>query len=483
MMALRAWARLLARQSGRTANLALLDEILAALPEGKRGFLAQTSQLRAGVHEIVTLQRRFDALGRPYLREPYAKLLHKEIENFRHRIGGLHAPLATEFRAAADQWLKIAARQLREAQAVVEREPVPQVFRAGDPVDREREAFVPRDSVIAKLERQVLLSAGCPGVVLYGRRRVGKSTVLRNLYGFLPSTVQIVNVSMQNPEVFTSVNVLAEHLVHQVSTVLAHESPPSTASKSLRDLFGFLSACNQSLETRDRRLLISVDEYENIDQKIREEVFSIDLLSTLRESIQSHRRITWVFAGSHEIAELVHAPWTSYLVSARTIEVPLFSEQETRLLCTDPFRHSSLWHEDDPTRPPRFEARFWGERGIERIHAEAGGRPHLVQLIAETIVDLLNDEGGAQVTSPLMERALDEAIVSGHNVLYELLHGESTLPGEWEYLYRFRNRETQSTPDDESIARSLRRRLVIKEEAGQWRLSVPLMSRWLCKRG
>ena len=35
MMALRAKVRLLARQAGKTANLAILDEILASLPEGK----------------------------------------------------------------------------------------------------------------------------------------------------------------------------------------------------------------------------------------------------------------------------------------------------------------------------------------------------------------------------------------------------------------------------------------------------------------
>jgi hypothetical protein len=127
--------------------------------------------------------------------------------------------------------------------------------------------------------------------------------------------------------------------------------------------------------------------------------------------------------------------------------------------------------------------RLLGGRGIERIHAEAGGWPHLVQLIAETIVDLLNDEGGLQVTSLVLERALDRAIVSGHNVLYELVRRESTLPGEWEYLSKFRDCETQPRPDEEPIAQSLRRRLLVKEEAGQWRLSVPLMSRWLRKRG
>jgi hypothetical protein len=69
----------------------------------------------------------------------------------------------------------------------------------------------------------------------------------------------------------------------------------------------------------------------------------------------------------------------------------------------------------DRTEPsgshPRFEGAFWGNGGIERIHAEAGDWPHQVQLVAEIVVDLLNDEGGNQLTSPLLERALDLVIV------------------------------------------------------------------------
>jgi hypothetical protein len=288
---------------------------------------------------------------------------------------------------------------------------------------------------------------------------------------------------MQNPEASTSLNFLVEHLVREVSTVFG-EKPPSRTPKDLKDLFGFLSDCNQILETNNRRLVISVDEYENIDQKIGQGVFREELLATLRESIQSHRRITWILAGSHEITELVNAAWTSYLVSARTVEVPLFSDKETRLLLTEPLKYSSLWRDDNPSRPrPSFGSGFWGNGGIERIHAEAGGWPHLVQLIAETVVDLLNDEAGSQVTSPLLERALDRAILSGHNVLYELLRRESTLPGEWEYLSKFRIRDTHPLPDNESIVLSRRRRLLVAEEGDQWRLRVPLMCRWLRKGG
>ena len=79
-----------------------------------------------------------------------------------------------------------------------------------------------------------------------------------------------------------------------------------------------------------------------LDQKIGEGVFPPGLLDTFRESIQTHRAITWMLAGSHEITELPNAPWTSYVVSARLIEVPVFTEAETRLLLTAPAKYSTL---------------------------------------------------------------------------------------------------------------------------------------------
>ena len=95
----------------------------------------------------------------------------------------------SEFRKAAEHWLEIADQQWQSTQAVLYKEPTPQVFRAGDPVDRNQEAFVPRYNVVGDLEKQIMLSTGCPGIILYGRRRMGKSTILKNLRGFLPGSV------------------------------------------------------------------------------------------------------------------------------------------------------------------------------------------------------------------------------------------------------------------------------------------------------
>ena len=305
---------------------------------------------------------------------------------------------------------------------------------------------------------------------------MGKSTVLRNLDGFLPPKVRILTVSMQQAEAFVSLDSLFSLLSKSINELFPGSRPTESSPRGLTDLSRLLAAANETLGSVRRRLILAFDEYENIDRKIGEGIFPEDLLALIRDSIQTHRNLTWAFAGSHEIDELRHAAWTSYLVSARTIEVPPFTEAETRLLLTEPLRCSTLWPKDDPGRPrPTFPAELWGVGGINRIHSETGGWPHLVQLIAETLVDLLNDEGRSQVDDELFERGLDEAIVRGHNVLYELMHRESTLKGEWEYLSAFRSQETQTRPDDEAVSRSLRRRLLIHEEGdqGPWSLRVP----------
>jgi hypothetical protein len=367
---------------------------------------------------------------------------------------------------------------IQHAQAVLSKQPATQVFRAGDPVDRDREAFVPRDGVVGELERQVMLSTGCPGIVLCGRRRMGKSTVLRNLAGFLPGNVVPLVISMQEAKAFSSLGLLVRHIGQTVQSRVEGGEVP----EDLPALQSFLEACNTRLGSEGRRLLVALDEYELIDSKIGEGIFPVDLLCTLRESIQTHRCITWIFAGSHEITELRNAAWTSYLVSARTIEVPPFSMAETRLLLTEPLKFSSLWPKDSPDRP-RFAAEFWGEGGIERIHQEAGGWPHLVQLIAETVIDLVNDEETDRLTPSLLARALDKSVISGHTALYELMHRECSLPGEWEYLAGFRAGDEQPPPQDGAVQASLRRRLLVAEENGRWRLRAPLMARWLRQRG
>ena len=224
MAALRAKARLMARRAA-AEPLERLDTAVADLPEGAAGFLRDTSKLRDMVGEIARLQHCLDGQDRPFLREPVAAQLAEKIENVRHRIGGLSEPLASEFRATAQHWSARAHDQHAAIRHKLERSPAPLVFRAGDPVERSREAFVPRTRVVGQLDRQLTLATGCPALILYGRRRMGKSTVLRNLQGFLPDSVLVAQLSMQKAKAFSAQTSLLTQIAATIADALGDLGP------------------------------------------------------------------------------------------------------------------------------------------------------------------------------------------------------------------------------------------------------------------
>ena len=193
-------------------------------------------------------------------------------------------------------------------------------------------------------------------------------------------------------------------------------------------------------------------------------------------------RLIWLFSGSHDLSELTHAQWPSYFVSLRTIELNAFTEAETRLLHTEPMQRSDLWVQVDLKRP-RFDAPCWGEAGIERIHSGVAGWPHLVQLLAEGVVELVNLRGLDSATPEVLDEVIGKAVVRGEAMLRQLVRNECPSDAEWDYLRGFRSRDLQPIPQDEAIFQSLRRRWIVSEEAGQWRMRVPLMQRWLRERG
>jgi len=481
--ALRARTILIARRSAEMKGFGEIDPLLAGLCEGERGYLRQTKILRERASALAAQASRVETTTVPVLKAAEATQLCLKVREFRDQIAGFEEPLVSEFQEAARHWLKLAEQLQAQAQGLGERVTWPQVFQAGNRIeDRNREAFVRRDAVLDDLRQQLLLATGCPGILLYGRRRVGKSTVLTNLAGFLPDSVSVAFVSMQNPNLFQSLASFCQALGRAASQAL----PPSLRTtgaepSTLVSLWDMLHRLNETLGKEERQLLLAIDEYENLDQKIGEGMFSTDLLSGLRESLQSHRQIIWLFAGSHAVEELVHAPWASCFVSSRTVEVGMFTSDETYVLLTDPMRHAP--RALSAAAPNiHFPPESWGPRGIERIHREAGGWPHLVQLIAETLTDVVNRTGQDVVNEKLFEEALGKAIVRGDAVFVELLRKECRSSAEWEYIAGFRTKDAQPAPPEDVLG-PLRRRWLLEPDGEMWRLRVPLMQRWLRVRG
>ena len=359
------------------------------MPHGDKVILERSRQVGEELHEIAEGQVRLGTISRPIVREALAVSLLKQIESFRYRIAGFRQPLAREFSVAAVAWEKLAQRQVIESRNLVARKSIAQVFRAGDPVNREGEAFVYRDSVVGTLDQQVTLSGGCPGIVLYARRRMGKTTLLTNLEGFLPKEVGIRYISMQDVAVSTSL----QHFIKKITGETASDLP---------GLARYLDNLNDGLGAESKRLLLALDEYENIDNRIGEGVFSLSLLAAIR-GIDAEAPPDCL-ALCRQPSDRGAPPRTVDLVPdlGAHPHYPL-SSLSTRRACSSQTRcetpRSSRPNEDRP----RYLPALWGDSGIERIHTEAGGWPHLVQLIAETVVQRLNELNLREVTGDLLE--------------------------------------------------------------------------------
>ena len=482
-VAIRARTILVARSSAAVKSLARLDTVLTALPSGATGYLAESNDIRQKAAEIARQQQYVDAADRPFYKEQAIIALRAEINAFGAKAAGCHEPLATEFREAAAAWMMLADQQLVVVREHKSREPTPQVFQAGIPVRRDNEAFVPRLDVVATLENEVMAGNGCPGILLYGRRRVGKSSMINNLDGFLPDTVAQVVISMQDPRAFTSVESLSALIANEATCACSAAGEIVKRPTNLMELFEFLRECDAKLLTDRRRLLLCVDEFEAIDYFIGEGRFSKELPAVLRESIQTHRNIIWLFAGSHHFSELRHVNWSSYFVSLRTVEIGLLTPEQTGHLLTQPLRHSRI-EGATAEASKRFTRDFWGDEAVQYIHHETGGWPHLVQLLASTVVDLCNKGGRDRVDRKLLEEATQKALVSGETVMSELLlYRSEEHPSAWAYLAGFRERDLQNPPSDDGLRLLLKRHLLVEvSDDGLWGLRIPLLLKWLRER-
>jgi hypothetical protein len=432
-----------------------------------------------GLEAIAQQQRAVSNLERvPPIQLQAARGLAHEIDNLQQRCWGYPEPLRSELRRACIVWMTQAETQISEIESRCKHEKFKAVFRAGGAVDIENEAFVPRLPVITEVASMVFSHYGCAGILLYARRRMGKSSCLKTLSSFLPSNVHVVYLNLQDPKITCSEGSFCMELGKKIAECLPAEVETCSDITSLARI---LEQVNTFFSRAQRRLLIGLDEYEYLDVMLQETRLPIGLPALFRTSIEEHRNVIWLFAGSRRIQELSYRQWASALISLRTIEISCFTATETQKLLTDPLEHSKLWKYRTAERP-QFKDDFWGIDGIGRIQKWAGGWPQLVTLVAQICIEKVNQRNAERVTDELFDDVINYAVVCAENLMIELLESESHLAGEWQYLLGFKTSKRQPLPTNMRILSSLQRRCLVDVYGGEVWLRVPLMQKWIEER-
>ncbi|MCP4538377.1 MAG: ATP-binding protein [Chloroflexi bacterium] len=287
------------------------------------------------------------------------------------------------FRPIANKWRQIVAEHMRELTGTVEaRQEIDNPYVIGVPLTEIQEIFVGRTDVSARIE-QLLLDRRRPPLLLYGQRRMGKTSLLTNLGRLLPSTVVPLFVDLQGPA--TRANDHAGFL-YNIARGMARSAerqrgltlPSLTREMLVDDPFtGFDEWLDQVEQVLGQRTaLLTLDEFEALDGALAEKRFDeTAVMGMMRHLIQHRPRFKLLLAGSHTLDELQR--WSSYLINVQVVHIGYLEENETRQLVEQPVKDFALCYEPD---------------ACQRVLDLTRGHPALVQLLCAEIVALKNEQ-------------------------------------------------------------------------------------------
>jgi hypothetical protein len=339
-----------------------------------RGFIYISQDIAVALTQQTTYNRRLSLqTGKGALDR-----LKQELARSSSRYASRLLPIAT-------RWRDIVADQIEDLAREVEvRQEVDNPYICGLPLRQDDEIFTGRTDIGARIE-QLLADRRRPPLLLYGQRRMGKTSLLNNLGRLLPNRIVPLFVDLQRVAAADDAAGFLSGLARSASDWAEHTrgiSLPKVKIESLREdpFTGFNTWLDQvESQLGERTGLLELDEFEALeDACARGRLDPQQVFGTLRHLYQ-HRRFKVLLAGAHTPDELEQ--WSTYLIDVQMIRISYLREDEARRLIEEPVKDVGLLYEPLAT---------------QRILELTRGHPFLVQLLCQEIVTLKNEQALAQ---------------------------------------------------------------------------------------
>ncbi len=318
----------------------------------------------------------------------HQRLALRAIDN---RLNGLvreltvsSEPYAVRFYPIATGWQRTVVNHLHQLAEAVERsQEIDNPYIVGVPLTEQQEIFVGRIDIVARIE-QLLLDRRRPPLLLYGQRRMGKTSLLRNLGHLLPRTIVPLFVDGQRISLASDYADLLYNIAREMGKSAQQQRglilPPLSREALTANPFTcfneWLDEVEQILTAQGYNIaLLALDEFEMLDSVLNKGRFDeTDVLSMLRHMIQHRVRFKVMLAGSHALEEFQR--WASFLINVQVVKIGYLKEDEARQLIERPVKNFALRYEPEAS---------------QRVLALTRGHPALVQLLCYEIVTLKNE--------------------------------------------------------------------------------------------
>ncbi|HSR32801.1 MAG TPA: hypothetical protein VLY63_19740 [Anaerolineae bacterium] len=334
-------------------------------------------------------------------------------------------------------------------------------------------------------------------IIVYGHRRMGKSTILRNLDQVAPQGSVVVYSDMAGETSFVGSTAdlllgLADRIYATVrrayGDIASSEPDPETYATQAQAQFQFNRLLEAVRQTLDGAILIlAMDEFEGVERAVEEKKIGREIYQFLRTKTQEPW-LALVFGGLHTLDEMSRDYQQPFYGSYENIPVSYLSDPAAWRLITNPTEEFALNYVPE---------------AVERIISETGGQPYLVQQICRDALDHLNHElfdlelaRDVCITLADVEAVLDDDFFRRGTVYFDgvwtqtndrdqrsLLRTIAGRDGPW----LFDELEQATGLDAESLRRHLRwaerHDILHRTEPDEWKFHVPLMQRWIRTRG
>ncbi|WP_138497469.1 helix-turn-helix domain-containing protein [Nostoc sp. PA-18-2419] len=358
----------------------------------------------------------------------------------------------------------------------------------GDPV--QGNLFIGREDVIRQLEELWMMGNQIHSVVLYGHRRMGKTSILVNAVNCLGLQIQLAYVNLlrlgDSPQ---GVGEVLMAICDEISQTV--KLPPPTDADLLSLPYRTFERYLKQVEAKlDGGLIIALDEFEKIEDLIEAKKIPIDFMGFLRGLVQMSSKIAFAFAGLHTLEEMTADYFQPFFASVIPIHVGFQERAATRQILANP------GNEDFPLD--------YTLEALDEISALTHGQPYLVQLVGFQLVRRYNDFVFEQGRSrdPVFTVEDVEAVINDPEFFKR---GRYYFDGVWGQAARGAEGQqaivqvlaphpeglsldalAQSTGMNDAnlqeALNTLKRHDVVEETQGSWRIMVELFRRWVLQQ-
>ncbi len=320
----------------------------------------------------------------------------------------------------AENWKQTLENIAKDIGNITILKPVNNPYVVGDPV--QGSLFAGREDIMRQLEELWLQNNKLQSVVLFGHRRMGKTSILLNAANCLQQRVKVAYINLLNLGEIQGVAEVFMAISDEIATTTNMDTPHDSDFLQLpyRTFARFLKGVIAELDKIDGGLIIALDEFEEIETLIEKGSISPDLMKFLRGMVQMSGKIAFAFAGLHTLEEMTEDYFHPFYASVLPLKVSFLELAATRQILANPGDDFLLDYRGD---------------ALDLIYQLTAGQPYLVQLIGFQLVRRYNDLVFQQLSSrePFFEVEDVEAVVRDREFFGR---GRYYFNGVWEQAAR-----------------------------------------------